>query len=54
MVSIDYLGFSKNPLLDPLNPRWLRSAILKIDMTTFFYAEGGTIRIYKILEAGAE
>ena len=29
-----YLGFSKNPLLDPWNPRWLRSAILKIDMTS--------------------
>jgi len=26
-------AFSKNPLLDPYNPRWLRYAILKIDMT---------------------
>jgi len=26
------MGFSKNPLLDPYNARWLRSAILKIDM----------------------
>jgi len=39
------LGFSKNPLLDPYNPRWLRSAILKIDMTSFFSAEGGPIWI---------
>ena len=31
-----YIGFSKNPLLDPKNPRWRRSAILKIDMTSFF------------------
>ena len=37
--------FSKNPLLDPYNPRWLRSAILKIDMTSFFSAEGGPILI---------
>jgi len=40
-----YVGFSKNPLLDPYNPRWLRSAILKIDMTSFFSAEGGPIWI---------
>jgi len=40
-----YIGFSKNPLLDPRNPRWLRSAILKIDMTSFFSAEGGRIWI---------
>ena len=40
-----YMGFSKNPLLDPYNPRWLRSAILKIDMTSFFSAEGGPICI---------
>ena len=33
---------SKNPLLDPWNPRWLRSAILKIDTTS---AEGGPIWI---------
>jgi len=40
------MGFSKkNPLLDPYNPRWLRYAILKIDMTSFFYAEGGPIWI---------
>jgi len=38
-------GFSKNPLLDPYNRRWLRSAILKIDMTSFFSAEGGPIWI---------
>jgi len=30
------MGFSNNPLLDPYNPRWRRSAILKIDMTSFF------------------
>ena len=40
-----HMGFSKNPLLDPYNPRWLRSAILKIDMTSFFSAEGGPIWI---------
>ena len=40
-----YMGFLKNPLLDPYNPRWLRSAILKIDMTSFFSAEGGPIWI---------
>jgi len=40
-----YMGFSKNPLLDPQNPRWLRSAILKIDMTSFFSAEDGPIWI---------
>jgi len=39
------MGFSKNPLLDPYNPRWLRSATLKIDMTSFFSAEGGPIWI---------
>ena len=27
------------------DPRWLRSAILKIDMTSFFSAEGGPIWI---------
>ena len=37
-----YVGFSENPLLDPWNPRWLRSAILKIDTTS---AEGGPIWI---------
>jgi len=31
--------------LDPYNPRWLRSAILKIDMTSFYSAEGGPIWI---------
>jgi len=40
-----HVGFSKNPLLDPYNPRWLRSAILIIDMTSFFSAEGGPIWI---------
>jgi len=40
-----YMGFPKNPLLDPYNPRWLRSAILKIDMTSFFSAECGQIWI---------
>jgi len=39
------MGFSKNPLLDPWNPRWLMSTILKIDMTSFFSAEGGSILI---------
>ena len=39
------MGFSKNPLLDVYNPRWLRYAILKIDMTSFFSAKGGPIWI---------
>jgi len=47
------MGFSKNPLLDPYNPRWPRSTILKIDMTSFFSAEGGPIWI-KISETGAK
>jgi len=38
------MGFSKNPLFDPENPRWLRSAIWKIDMI-FSSAEGGPIWI---------
>jgi len=42
---LSHMGFSKNALLDPYNPRWLRSAILKIDMTSFFSAEGGPISI---------
>jgi len=29
-------AFSKNPLLDPYNPRWLRSAILKSTWLHFF------------------
>ena len=48
-----YIGFSKNPLLDPYNPRWLRYAILKINMTSFFSAEGGPIWI-KFRRAGTE
>jgi len=40
-----YLAFSKNPLLDPQNPRWLTSAILKIDVTSLFSAESGPIWI---------
>jgi len=38
-------AFQKNPLLDPYNRRWPRYAILKIDMTSFFCAEGGPIWI---------
>jgi len=34
------MGFSKNPLLDPYNPRWLRSAILKKNMMSFFFCRG--------------
>ena len=48
-----YIGFLKNPLLDPYNPRWLRYAILKINMTSFFSAEGGPIWI-KFRRAGTE
>jgi len=47
------LGFSKNPLLDPKNPRCLRSAILKIDMTSFFSCRGWS-DLDKISETGAE
>jgi len=39
------MGFTKNPLLDPKNPRWWRSAILKIDMTSFLSAEDSPIWI---------
>ena len=39
------MGFYKNPLLETYNPRWLKSAILKIYMTSFFSAEGGPIWI---------
>jgi len=39
------MGFYKNPLLETYNPRWLKSAILKIDMTSFFSAKGGPIWI---------
>ena len=38
-------GFSKNLLLDPYNPTWLRFAILKINMTSSFSDEGGPISI---------
>jgi len=34
------MAFLKNPLLNPKNPRWRRSAILKIDMTSFFCVGG--------------
>ena len=34
-----------NPLMDPYNPRCLRYAILKIDMTSFFSAKCGPIWI---------
>jgi len=47
------MGFSKNPLLDPWNPRWLRPAILKIDMTTFFFCWGWS-DLDKISQTGAE
>jgi len=44
------MGFLKNPY----NPRWLRSAILKIDMTSFFMPrECGPI-FDKISQTGAE
>ena len=48
------MGFSKNLLLDPYNPRWLRSAILKIDIKLFFSAEGGWSDLDKISETSAE
>jgi len=34
-----------NPLMDPYNPRCLRYAILKVDMTSFFSADCGPIWI---------
>jgi len=40
-----YMVFSWNPLRDPYSPRWLRSTTLKMDMTSFFSAEGGPIWI---------
>ena len=42
----------KNPLLDPYNPRWLRYAILKIDMTSFFFCRGWS-DLDKISQTGA-
>ena len=50
MVSIDDLGscnwaFQRTDYWISKNPRWLRSAIFKIDMTSFFSAEGGQIWI---------
>jgi len=47
-----YMGFSKNPLLDPQNPRWRRSVILKIDMTLFFCR--GWSDLDKISQTGAD
>jgi len=44
-----YMGFSKNPY----NPRWLRSAILKIDMTSIFFCRGWS-DLDKMSETGAE
>ena len=41
------MGFSKNPLLDPWNLRWLRSAIFKIDMSLWSNWD-------KISQTGAE
>ena len=48
-----YVGFSKNPLLDLKNPRWRRSAISKINMTSFFFCRGWS-DLDKILQTGAE
>ena len=45
-------GFLKEPIIWPQNPRWLRSAILKIDMMSFFLLR--VVRCYKILQTGAE
>ena len=36
LCKLNSRGFSKNPLLDSYNPKWLRYAILKIDMTLLF------------------
>jgi len=35
------------------DPRWLRSAILKIDMTSFFFCRGWS-DLDKILQTGTE
>jgi len=51
-VCVMLLGFSKNPLLDPKNPRWLTSAILKIDMKSLFLP--GWSDLDKISQTGAE
>jgi len=50
MVSIDDLqevthGLFKEPIIGTLKSKMLRSVILKIDMTSFFSAEGGPIWI---------
>jgi len=50
MMSIDDLkevahGLFKEPIIGSLKSKMLRSAILKIDMTSFFSAEGGPIWI---------
>jgi len=50
MVSIDDLsevvhGLFKEPITGPLKSKMAGSAILKIDMTSFFSAEGGPIWI---------
>jgi len=42
---VSLTGLFKEPIIGPYNPRWLRSAMLKIDMMSFFYAEGGPIWI---------
>jgi len=47
-----YIGFSRNPLLDPKNPRWLSSVILKIVMTSFFHRRRSDLD--KISQTGAE
>ena len=45
-IYVSLTGLFKEPTIRSLyNPRWLRYAILKIDMTSFFSAEGGPIWI---------
>ena len=50
-----YMGFSKNPLWNPYNPRWRKSAILDVDtnMQKWKTKLGGP-NLDKISETGAE
>jgi len=47
-----HMGFSKNPLFGPLKSKMLRSAIFKIDMTSFFFCWGWS-DLDKISQTGA-
>jgi len=44
-----YMGFSKNPLLDPWNPRWRRSAILDLDAKMRFSQKLSSLELWCLL-----